>query len=434
MRNIPLYLTCRIYDTLGRIHILLLFLCIAFIYWPVYRFDFLFGWDDQWFVTNHFTQNGFTPQNLFAMFTEFYYGQYAPVNQIYYTFLYSLFKYNPAYYHIISVFIHSVNVILVYCLVCKITPKVAGVPDIQAKHIAFLTSMLFGILPVNVECIAWIAASKVPIYALFYLIGLNHYCRYLEKNKPYDFYLTLLFFAVSFGAKEQALTFPLCLLLFDFVYGRSLKQKIIRLEKIPFFVLGLLLGIITIQSQGVEGSGQAFYSVYQRIPLAFYTLSEYFTKCLLPLNISYLYPFPFLTNEPVPWYFWVYVLAIPTIVFCFFREIKSRPIRFGLFFFLIHILLVINLFSLARFSVMADRYAYLASIGLCFILSYIFVSYLRKLKFKNRLLIPGGAYVVALMCYSAMHIPVWTNAYTLKEKLKTTIEQRDDFNELKKLK
>ncbi|MDN5284201.1 MAG: hypothetical protein JWR38_475 [Mucilaginibacter sp.] len=415
-------------------HLLLLVLGVAIIYWSVYQFNFLFGWDDQWFVTNHYTENGFTWRNLYAIFTEFYYGQYAPVNQLYYTFLYSLFKYNPAYYHIAGVLIHLANVILIYFLINKIMPKLADKPELQIKQTAFLTALLFAILPINIEPVAWVAASKVTLYVLFYLIALTWYCKYLTYVKSAYFYLTLLFFALSFGAKEQAVLFPVCMFLFDYIYRRKLRDKMVWLEKLPFLILTLLLGIVTVQSQGFEDETRSFYPFFQRIPLAFYTLSEYFTKCLVPINISYLYPFPFRADEQISWYLWIYVFAIPIIVYCFYKQIKIRLIFFGLFFFFIHIVLVINVFSLARFSVIADRYAYLASIGLCFILSYIFISNLYKVKFKIPLFITGVLYVVVLMGYSISHLPVWTNAYTLKEKLKTAIEKRQDFDDLKKLK
>src|SRR5690606_27264453 len=111
---------------------------------------FLYGWDDQWFVTNHYTENGLNWSNLSDILTHFHYGQYAPLNQIYYTALYSLFGYNPAYYHITSVVLHICNVILVYTLVSRIAPNLLQDRQVS-KRIPFITGFLFAILPVNVE-------------------------------------------------------------------------------------------------------------------------------------------------------------------------------------------------------------------------------------------------------------------------------------------
>ncbi|MBS1661026.1 MAG: hypothetical protein JST68_08250, partial [Bacteroidetes bacterium] len=85
--------------------------------------------------------------------------------------------------------------------------------------------------------------------------------------------------------------------------------------------------------------------------------------------------------------------------------------------------------SLARYSLIADRYAYVPSIGLCFIAGYAFTQAFTK----HRQLLSAVAlvYIASLMIYAHSHLGVWNSAYSLKEKLKSTIEERKDFNELK---
>ena len=58
-------------------HIVAILFCIAIVFFPVYQFQFLIGWDDQWFVTNYFTEGGLNLKNIYPIFTTFYYGQYA---------------------------------------------------------------------------------------------------------------------------------------------------------------------------------------------------------------------------------------------------------------------------------------------------------------------------------------------------------------------
>jgi hypothetical protein len=413
------------------IHIAIILLCTIVIYWPVYNFNFLIGWDDQWFVTNHYTASGFGWKNISSIFSDFYYGQYAPLNQLYYTAIYSVFNYNTIAYHLLSLFLHFINLMLVYYLTEKITGDISNLSADKVKRVAFITALLFAVLPVNMEPVAWVAASKVIWYTLFYLLAMLYYRRYILKPGPMCFYLALLFFTMSFGFKEQAVLFPLCMLLMDHVYGRKLTDKMVWLEKMPFFILALLFGIVTIQSQKIDDDG-SFYTIYQRVPLAFYTISEYFTKCIIPVNLSYLYPFPFQKTEPVPWWMWLHVLAVPVIIYCFYKQFSRKWLLFGSLFFIIHLLLVSNIFSLARFSVVADRYAYLASIGVCFIMAYTFVVYADMVKFKKLFHAGATVYVLALMIYGHSHIGVWRSAYSLKEKLKTTIEKRNDFKQLKK--
>lgn len=409
------------------VHLTVVMLCGASIYWPVYHFNFLLGWDDQWFVLNHYTRDGFTSENVSAIFKDFYYGQYAPINQLYYTGLYSLFKYDPLYFHVAGLIIHLLNASLVYFFLRRISSKFFELPNIGADQIAFVSALLFVLMPINLEPVAWIAASKVTLYGLFYLIALNFYCKFIiAKNKLY-FYLTLLFFTISFAAKEQAVLLPVCLLLMDYVYNRDFKDRMLWYEKLPFFVLSLLFGLATIQSQGIDvAENNNFYPFQQRIVLAFYTISEYFSKCVLPINLSYLYPFPFQVGEPTPWWLWIYMIAIPIIGICFFKKIPKWLV-FGILFFVIHILLVVNIFSLARFSIVADRYAYVSTIGLSFILGYAFVYFLYTLKHRKLVFYVGLIYIGYFMIYTRSHLPVWQNAVTLKQKLRETIKERADF-------
>ncbi|MDB5143111.1 MAG: hypothetical protein JWQ66_1824 [Mucilaginibacter sp.] len=413
------------------IHITVILLSTIAVYWPVYNFKFLNGWDDQWFITNHYTQNDFSWKNISSIFSDFYYGQYAPLNQLYYTIVYSVFKYNTGAFHLLSLFIHLINSVLVYNLIRNITADISDLPAIKCKQVAFIAAFLFAVLPVNIEPVAWVAASKVILYTLFYLLAMGSYRSYILLSKQSSFYLALLFFMLSFGFKEQAVLFPLCMLLMDHIYGRNLKDKMVWLEKMPFFILSVLFGIVTIQSQNIDNGGD-FYSIYQRVPLFFYSVSEYITKCIIPVNLSYLYPFPFLKNEPIPCWMWLHVFAIPVIIYCFYKQIGRKWFLFGFLFFVIHILLVSNIFSLARFAVVADRYAYLSSIGICFIIAYALVTYAGKLKVKR--LLYGGTfvYMAVLMIYGHNHLGVWNSAYNLKEKLKNTIEKRNDFKELKR--
>ena len=409
------------------------FLFVIIVYWPVYRFKFLIGWDDQWAVINFYTQGGFNWSNIYTVLSIFYGGQYAPINQFYYTGVYYFFGYDPMYYHISNVFIHLINIVLIYYLLKKVISRLLNNSDINPQYVVSLTTLLFAISPLNTEPVAWISAAKVIIYALFYLLSLHCYCKYLETKKSRYFYLTLFLFLVSFGAKEQAVTLPICLLLFDYLYNRNLKEKLIWLEKLPFFIIAFLFGYISIQSQGKELFETInFYPFYQRVILAFYTLSEYFVKTVAPINLSYLYPFPFQIGDAMPLYLWIYPVAIIIFMLAYYREwINNKWLVFSSLFFIIHLLFVINLMSLSRFSVVADRYAYIATIGLYLIFAILFVKALKNKVLKKYIAGFGLLYVLYFMSYAHVHIYTWTNAFTLKSHLKKVIRSRSDFEQWK---
>jgi len=408
-------------------------LCVGLIYWPVYKFRFLHGWDDQWAVLNFYTERGYTWSNIYSILTSFYEGQYAPVNQLYYSGLYYLFAYDPMYYHIASVIIHLLNILLVYYLIKKIASKLSESTKLNDQDIAFLTTLLFAVSPFNLEPVVWVSASKVILYALFYLLSMHSYCLYLTNKKPQYFYLTLLLFVLSFGAKEQAVTLPFSLLLLDYIYKRKIKDSIIWLEKTPFFIASFLFGYVSIESQGKDlFEISNFYSLHERILLACYTGSEYLTKLLFPLNLSYIYPFPFQAGESKPLYLWFYPIAGITLLLAYFEGLKRQKwLVFGILFFIIHLILVVNLLSLARFSIVADRYVYVASIGFYFLISTLFLKAFKKTCLKRPILALGLIYLLYFIVYAHAHAYSWTNTLTLKDRLKKTIRARNDYDALK---
>ena len=149
-------------------HVLLGIVCLA-VYLPSLWNDFQMGWDDQWQVMNRYTEEGFTSENLKAVFTDYYYGQYSPVNQLFYMLIYKAFGYHPTVFHLYSLLLHIANC----CLLFAFLSRLAGIFCHQKPGVIALTaSLLFAIHPLQVESIAWISASKIPLFGKLRLIFL----------------------------------------------------------------------------------------------------------------------------------------------------------------------------------------------------------------------------------------------------------------------
>ncbi|MFD2146940.1 hypothetical protein [Mucilaginibacter antarcticus] len=273
-----------------------LLVAILLVYLPVLSNQFQLEWDDQVIVINDYTSGGLGLSNLWGILTEFYEGQYAPVNQLSYTLLYSAFGYNPACFHAFGVLIHSLNVLLVFSLIKQILKASNKFDDNQRYIIAFTTALLMAIHPFLVESVAWVSASKILLYALFYLLGLHYYLLYIKSKKISHYLMTVVMFIISFGAKEQAVILPVCLLLIDIVFNRDMKTKQVWLEKLPLFILSLLFGYITILSQSVAGVGvlsdKAGHPFHHNIAYASYAITEYWVKSIIPVKLANVYFFP----------------------------------------------------------------------------------------------------------------------------------------------
>lgn len=402
------------------------------IYWPVLFHQFQFYWDDQWVVMNDYTEGGINIENIVAIITEFYHGQYAPVNEFFYLILYNLFGYNALWFHTASMGIHIVNVILLFFLIRKLlfTNSHFGVNKVM--RISFITAIFMALHPLMTESVCWMSASKCILFTLFYLMALHAYVNYLTTKKYSYYLLTLAFFVLSFGAKEQAVTMPMCLLLFDFIYRRDLQHSNIWFEKLPFFCLSICFAIITFYSQAFNGEGmlsnQAHYKVYENMVFGAYTVVDYLIKIILPLKLHYIYPFPSLPGEPLPVYLWFYPVLLIAATVTFWKFWRKRWIFFGIAFYLIQISVVSNVIPTSRFAILADRYVYLPAIGIFFLFAYLLeFAISKKGLVKTSVVVGVLIYFISLGIYARQRVMVWQDSFTLKQELRENLRKRTDY-------
>ncbi|MDE7378114.1 MAG: hypothetical protein K2N13_04030 [Paraprevotella sp.] len=380
------------------------------------------GWDDQWQVTNHFTSGGFTWNNLRSIFTEAYGTQYSPLNQCLYTLLYILGGYNPMLFHAASLLFHIANCSLVYHLLNTLLNDGTRLPQHQKAPISFFTTLLFAIHPLQAEAVAWISASKILLNTFFYLLATQAFIRFLHDNKPRHYALTLLFFVCSYGCKEQALIFPVWATWLFLFYGHKPWSPFVLKSLVPFYFISLLFGLIFIYgiSSAQNADSLPAYTITQRLVFCCYSLVEYITKWYVPCNLLYLYPFPMHPGEALPVWLLTYPLILTIAVLTLWSKFRYRAVVAGSSFFLIHLLPVLHIIPIGRSAIVADRYIYLASVGLSFIAVYYLVNYYQKQAASIRqYILPVVALIFfALGTYTFLRTQVWHDTESLRRKMK----------------
>lgn len=414
---------------------LLVLACLA-VYYPAFSNDFVYLWDDQWQVLTETTENGFTLSNLRGLFLEPFHHQYFPVNQLFYTLVYELSggEYSPFAFHLLCVLFHIFNTLLIFSLFKRMLRMSGRMVVSRIPMVSFITALLFAVHPLNVESVAWVSASKILVYAFFFLLAIYTYIIYVEKQKIRYYLYSLFFLILSFGAKEQAVILPVCLLVVDWLLKRNLKDVNLWIEKVPFFILAFLLGLVTIYCAhgGLSLGEDDGYSLWQRIIFGCYSFVEYLFKWLLPVKLLYLYPFPSLPEETVPKWLLFYPILLTTALISFRRQLRQWPIAFGLLFFTVNLFMTLHLIPMPRFAIVADRYIYLSSSGLSFIFGFYLVdTFDRWKKYRIRGIGLMIVYVSYLIIYANIRTRVWHDSGTLKHKVKELIDQRSDFDEEK---
>jgi len=362
----------------SRVPLLVLILLVtAMVYSNSLRNGFV-QWDDGEYVFNNPDIRQLNGESLHKFFTDFYLKMYSPVTLISYALDYRISQLEPAAYHRTNLIVHLLNVSLVFYFICLLTER---------TWIAGISALFFGIHPLHVESVAWISERKDLLYSLFYLCSLVTYILYRKKGSRYkNYFLAILFFILSLLSKSAAVTLPVILILIDYYLGKKLTLKN-HLDKIPFFLLSIVFGILSLLSQRVIGSDLDFatgYTILDRFSLGAYSLAFYIIKSILPFRLSALHPMPLKPNGLLPMKYYISSIAFLAFGWVLIRTFRSKAdetfkkdILFGLLFFLFTISLV--LFIPVGQAVVAERYTYIPYIGLFLILGSLYLHLKNKI-------------------------------------------------------
>src|SRR5206468_1471053 len=145
-------------------------------------------------------------------------------------------------------------------------------------------SLLFGIHPMHVESVAWVAERKDVLYTFFFLAGLITYLRYDETKKLAWILFTFLLFVLSVLSKAMAVVFPIVLLLIDYYKGKKITFRLVA-EKIPFLVVSMVGGWLAVHIQSRSAiAAYSLFSLVDRMSFGFYGYISYIWKLFLPIH------------------------------------------------------------------------------------------------------------------------------------------------------
>ena len=371
--------------------------------------------------------------NLKRVFFEAHQNQYAPITELNFLFIYSLFKLNPLWFHLASLLWHIGCVILAYRFIQRILQMNGETLESDCRLLAFVSAFLFAIHPMNVEPVAWLSAVKVPIYVFFYLAGLLFYLRYIQKQKTSDYVWVVVCFICSCMGKEQAVSFPICLILIDWFTCRNLKSFNLWVEKLMFFCIAIFFGVIAIIAQTSVSEG-TFPFKNERLFLVCYAFFEYITKGILPFHLNYLYPYPLESGAVLPLRFYVYPLLVAGLGVYLYTLRKNRIAMFGMGMFLVNLLFSLNIIDMYRATIVADRYFYLSGLGLFLFGAHMLLPLVRKWKGWKRYVFVSVCtlYILYLGGYTVTYSMRWKNMDTIQQYMKESIQEKENIDSSQK--
>ena len=335
----------------------LLFVAVLVVFLPSLWNDFCNFDDPVYVIYNGHVHRGFTWGAIRWAFDSFYAANWHPITWLSHIADFTLFGRQAWGHHLTSVILHSVNVALLFLVFLKAT---------GATWRSAIVAILFGVHPLHVESVAWIAERKDVLNTFFALLTLLAYVRWTEdidRTSKIWYFVALLCYGFSLASKAMSVSLPLLLLLLDYWPLCRLESiRVLRrviVEKIPFVVLALLSSAVTVAAQRSGGAIKLDVPPWVRFANAAVSFSRYLDELIWPRDLIVFYPYavPSLNGITLA----VLILVVVSATTVIYR--RSLPWFFvGWWWFVISLLPVIGLIQIGA-QAMADRYTYWPSIG-----------------------------------------------------------------------
>lgn len=285
---------------------------------------------------------------------------------LYATFLLdrSLYGLNPAGYHLLNLLLHLGSGLLLYRILTS------AVPDDEASTLPFWTALLFLVHPIATETVTYISGRASGLMTFFYLLALYLYVRATQQsNDSRRLYVSgaVASFLLSIGSKETAVTFPLVLLLWDWLItgkrGSDIRATLIS-NHLSFWIVLLVAAAWAWSHPRYRALAEFSFTIR---PLWEHLLSELHAAAyallllLSPWNQNFdhdLVQFHSLSQWPLP----AAAMLLSSVAALAVFSVRRFPtVTFGLTWFFLQLL---PTSLIPRNDLLSERNLYLPSIGL----------------------------------------------------------------------
>lgn len=429
---------------------LVLALATVAVYWQVKDHEFV-NYDDGKYVTeNYRVQAGLTLAGFKWAFTTSHGGYWHPVTWLSHMLDCQLFGLRPAGHHLVSLFFHVANTLLLFFVLHRMT---------QALWRCAFVAALFALHPLHVESVAWAAERKDVMSAFFWMLAMWAYVRYVERPDIRRYIMVLAFFVLGLMSKPMVVTLPFVLLLMDYWplgrlqpaspaanaapkssqenYERKKRrtaksstqdvmlykhtemrkqQETIRsllIEKIPLIAFSAMSSVITFYNQQQEGAMSPLDALPAgvRVNNVLISYVTYLGKMFWPQNLGVIYP---RVDVHAGLHILGAFLILASITVLAIRGAKRFPwFAVGWFWFLGTLVPVIGLVQVGS-QAMADRYTYIPFVGPFIAIAWGVPELLRKRLFTQKVIAAlAGAILIIFSAVTYLQVQYWQNSITL---------------------
>jgi tetratricopeptide (TPR) repeat protein len=272
-------------------------------------------------------------------------------------------------YHIFNILIHIGSTLVIYFLFLK-TLSLPGMSKgnllgigsqeawfVHREKIALIGALLWGVHPVQTQAVTYVVQRMASLAALFYLASLLFYVygRLASGRKAWVWFcLSALSALLSFGTKENSLTLPAIIFLYDLFFISRFKFHFSRRQIIAFtgilaggmigswYVIYTYIGSNSFTGMLLTNYGTEEMDSLLRVMSEWRVVVFYITLLLLPLpsrmNLDPDFPLSKGLFDPITTFFSL-LLILFLLGFAIFRARKYPLISFSILWFFINLLM-----------------------------------------------------------------------------------------------
>ena len=344
-------------------------------------------YDDLGYVRdNSVVRRGLTLYGVRWALTAGQLGNWIPLTWLSYMLDVQLFGISAGALHLVNVGLHVANTLLLFAVLLRMS---------GATWPSFAVTALFGIHPLHVESVAWIAERKDVLSTFFWFLCLWAYTRYADTGTARWYAALLGWFALGLMAKPMLVTLPFVLLLLDLwplgrfaPFGalpaaggarpvlraqarraptaprsRAVPMRTLVWEKAPLLLLSAVASAVAVIAQQRSGAitSAERLPVGVRVANAIVAYVRYLLMAIWPADLAVLYPY----GKQIPaWQVLGAALILALVSAVVLRGGRRHPYAVvGWLWYLVTLVPVIGLVQIGS-QAYADRYTYVPLVGI----------------------------------------------------------------------
>lgn len=356
--------------------------------------------------------------NLPKLLTEEYFKisnekTYRPVVTLTYFLDYAMFGLRPWGYHLTNILLHAINGGLLYLfltLLFKNTPDHPSSPI----HYPLIISLLFAAHPALTEAVNGISYREDLLAFLFYVATLVIYIALRGRSSlciALWYLLSLITYFLSLLSKEMAVTLPLIVYCYEYIYGRKKEKGLFSILPNRYNTGYIAITLIYILYKPVSG-GSLFHGLIERGASIPWLIISYVKLLLFPVVLSADYVVVPINSYSSPLFILPFLAVISLAAAIFMMRKGEKGVLFGFLFFVITLAPVYNIVSMDNF--IAERYLYLPAAGFAVLAGAVISAIISDLKSKFLYLLITVFAVAGLYSFAVIRRnSVWENEYLL---------------------